>query len=78
MKLDSKKRKTLLMVISVLSAILALFAMNRLNALRAPSEGAPEMSRGHVIGYGFVMIFGCITFVRSIFAIRRLNEHPLK
>lgn len=64
----AKIRKPLIITITVLAALLAIFAMNRLNYFRTNPA-----SRTHVIGYGFVMIFGCITFVRGLFTIRRLK-----
>lgn len=64
----TKIRKPLLVTITLLAAVLAIFAMNRLNHFRTAPAG-----RTQVIGYGFIMIFGCITFVRGLFVIRRLK-----
>jgi len=58
----SKKNK--LSIITAFAFVLVLFAAAQL-------RGGGAQDRVTVLGWGFILIFGSISFVRGIFAIRR-------
>lgn len=60
--MTSKKQKLILM--TSLAFILTLFAATMLRA------GGLD-TRFAVLAWGFILIFGCMSFVRGIFAINR-------
>ncbi len=61
--MTSKKAKFIF--ITVLAFVLTLVAATQLRS------GLTD--RVQVLGWGFIMIFGCIFFVRGIFAINKLK-----
>ena len=63
MVMNAKKQK--FVMITALAAVIALVAAFNLRS------GLTE--RYQVLGWGFILIFGCIFFVRGIYAINRLK-----
>lgn len=63
---STKKAKFQFM--TVLAFVLVIVAVYQLNQLRiGPADSTS------VLGWGFVMIFGCIFFVRGIFAVNKIK-----
>ena len=57
-------RKAKLIGLTALSAVLTVVAATQL-------RGVQDASRTVVLGWGFILIFGCVFFVRGIYAITR-------